>query len=231
MLGSPAQPFADAIRPRDDLGRIAAAIGRVLPAAAVGASALCRAFFGAQEAELVPPIPSVKPCLVIVGTAVAAVADQVTHLVRETGATQIAPTAASLLTASKAHLTALGQSLDDALARGDVVLRFADRPRSGARTSVASALAALVAQCDPVRAGTADMILTGGQTARSVLDALGVDQFTIVAEVSPGAIISRLPSGALLGTRPGSFGGLNSLLELRLAMGTAHSPDLMRSTP
>jgi 4-hydroxythreonine-4-phosphate dehydrogenase len=216
----------------DDLLRIAAATRRVLPAAAFGASALCRAFFhDGQAAASAPLALSRRPCLIVVGTAVPAAVDQVAILVRETGTSELTPAAGELVTASKARLARWRRAIEEALALGDVVLRFSDRPGGHTPTTAASVLATLVAQCAPVTSGAADLILTGGQTARTILDALGVTRFTIATEVGPGAIISELPSGALLGTRPGSFGGLHSLLELRLAMGPAHTPDPMRSQP
>ena len=216
----------------DDLDRIAAATRRVLPAAAIGASALCRAFLGnARAAASAPLAQSPRHCLIVVGTAVPAAVGQVAHLVQETGASEVTPAAGELVTASGAQITGWRRAIEEALARGDVVLRFGDRPRGHTPRAAASALATLVAKCAPVTSGTVDLILTGGQTARSVLDALGVERFTIATEVAPGAIISELPSGALLGTRPGSFGGLDSLLKLRLAMGPAHPHDPMRSSP
>jgi 4-phospho-D-threonate 3-dehydrogenase / 4-phospho-D-erythronate 3-dehydrogenase len=207
----------------DDLTRIAAATRRVLPAAAVGASALCRAFFGPPNSAADPRPPSPRPCLVVAGTAVAAVADQVAVFVRETGALDITIAALELMEASQEQLTGWREKLEMGLTRGDVVLRFGDRPRDRGRVEAAAALASLVASCTRVASGAADLILTGGQTARSTLDALGVSRLTIVTEVRPGMIVSELPSGALVGTRPGSFGGPDSLLELRLAMDPMHA--------
>lgn len=205
-----------------DLAAIATAAQHVLPAAAVGASALCRAFFPGAGPASTARTRSPRPCLVVVGTAIPDVADQVALLVHDTGAADVGFSSREMVACDPAQLAERGRDLDAALAHGDVVVHFSDRPDGPARIEPAAALAALVSQCGRVRSGAADIILTGGQTARSVLDGLGVRSFTVVAEVAPGAIISELPYGALLGTRPGSFGGLASLLDLRLAIGPAH---------
>jgi 4-hydroxythreonine-4-phosphate dehydrogenase len=56
-----------------------------------------------------------------------------------------------------------------------------------------------------------DLVLTGGETARTVLDHLGVTRMEPVAEIHPGAIASITPDGRLVVTRPGSFGDHRSL--------------------
>ncbi|TLF56227.1 hypothetical protein FE391_39555, partial [Nonomuraea sp. KC401] len=60
----------------------------------------------------------------------------------------------------------------------------------------------------------ADLVLTGGETARRVLDALGVREMVPVGQVHHGAVHSRTPDGRSVVTRPGSFGGPDSLLRI-----------------
>jgi 4-hydroxythreonine-4-phosphate dehydrogenase len=55
------------------------------------------------------------------------------------------------------------------------------------------------------------LVLTGGETARAVLDLLGVARMAPVAEIHPGAIASVASGGRLVVTRPGSFGDHRSL--------------------
>ena len=61
--------------------------------------------------------------------------------------------------------------------------------------------------------GRAALVLTGGETARSVLTRLEIT--TIVPEdaVEPGCIVSRADDGRRVITRPGSFGTVTNLLD------------------
>lgn len=63
-------------------------------------------------------------------------------------------------------------------------------------------------------AGTADLILTGGETAREVLDDLGIRHLTPLASAQHGAVVSVSDEGRLVGTKPGSFGDDHALVEL-----------------
>ncbi|WP_457971551.1 4-hydroxythreonine-4-phosphate dehydrogenase PdxA [Arthrobacter sp. D1-17] len=60
----------------------------------------------------------------------------------------------------------------------------------------------------------ADLILTGGETAREVLDAVGLQRLVPLAAVQHGAVLSRADDGTLVGTKPGSFGDDLALLQL-----------------
>ncbi|MBT2548197.1 4-hydroxythreonine-4-phosphate dehydrogenase PdxA [Arthrobacter sp. ISL-65] len=67
-------------------------------------------------------------------------------------------------------------------------------------------------------AADADLILTGGETAREVLDALGVRSLTPLASVQHGAVVSLSDDGRLVGTKPGSFGDSDALVQLYSAI-------------
>jgi 4-hydroxythreonine-4-phosphate dehydrogenase len=56
-----------------------------------------------------------------------------------------------------------------------------------------------------------DLVLTGGETARAVLDRLGVDALEPIHEIHTGAIVSVTSSGRRVVTRPGSFGDRHTL--------------------
>ena len=72
---------------------------------------------------------------------------------------------------------------------------------------------ARVAAAPPV-----DLVLTGGETARRTLDALGVTTLEPIAQVHHGAVQCRTPDGRRVTIRPGSFGGPDGLVEIvRLA--------------
>ena len=79
-------------------------------------------------------------------------------------------------------------------------------------------LARLAASAATGPAATADLILTGGETAREVLDALGVRSLTPLASVQHGAVVSLSDDGRLVGTKPGSFGDDNALVQLYSAI-------------
>jgi 4-hydroxythreonine-4-phosphate dehydrogenase len=68
----------------------------------------------------------------------------------------------------------------------------------------------------------ADLVLTGGETARRVLDTLGVRELIPLDQVHHGAVHSRTPQGHSVVTRPGSFGDADSLLRIA----THLNPDL-----
>jgi 4-hydroxythreonine-4-phosphate dehydrogenase len=67
-------------------------------------------------------------------------------------------------------------------------------------------------------AAAADLILTGGETAREVLDALGVRSLTPLVSVQHGAVVSLSDDGRLVGTKPGSFGDSDALVQLYSAI-------------
>jgi uncharacterized protein YgbK (DUF1537 family) len=59
-----------------------------------------------------------------------------------------------------------------------------------------------------------DLILTGGETAREVLDVLGIRSLEPLDAVQHGAVVSLADDGALVGTKPGSFGDDHALTQL-----------------
>lgn len=58
------------------------------------------------------------------------------------------------------------------------------------------------------------LVLSGGQTARAVLDRLGVTTLDVTAEIHHGAVALRTGDGRTVVTRPGSFGAADSLLRI-----------------
>jgi 4-hydroxythreonine-4-phosphate dehydrogenase len=70
-------------------------------------------------------------------------------------------------------------------------------------------LAAVVAAAPRV-----DLVLTGGETARRALEALGVRELRPVAQVHHGAVQCVTPDGRRVTTRPGSFGGPYGLVQI-----------------
>ena len=73
--------------------------------------------------------------------------------------------------------------------------------------ALARRLARLVAQFAP----NAHYVLTGGETARSVLGALRVSELRLLGEVEPGVPFGITPAGALVCTKAGAFGNQDTL--------------------
>ena len=132
--------------------------------------------------------------LVVVGSAAEIAARQVERLLAD-GAREI-------------RLPFGGQRLEP----GVTVLRPAAGTGADPRAVVAE-LARAVVDLDPGPAG-ADLVLTGGETARRVLDELGIDGLEPLAQIGHGAVRSRTADGRHVVTRPGSFGGVDSLRDI-----------------
>lgn len=73
---------------------------------------------------------------------------------------------------------------------------------------------ALADAVTPVLDGYDAAFLSGGETARAVLDRLGVHSLEVVDEIETGTVVSCRPDGRLVVTRPGSFGDADSLVRV-----------------
>ncbi|WP_323186930.1 nucleotide-binding domain containing protein [Streptomyces sp. NBC_00365] len=87
-------------------------------------------------------------------------------------------------------------------------------PRPGMGRTLSTALGALAA----AHLGRPDLVLTGGETARTTLDALGITELEPLGEIHHGAVHSRTPDGRRVVTRPGSYGAEDSLLRIAVAL-------------
>ncbi|TPQ21082.1 four-carbon acid sugar kinase family protein [Streptomyces sporangiiformans] len=97
----------------------------------------------------------------------------------------------------------------------------------GAARGLVAGLARTVAEA----AHGSDLVLTGGETARRVLDTLGVRELLPVGQIHHGAVHSRTPDGRSVVTRPGSFGDTDSLLRIARALRPPPQPmDVAGST-
>ncbi|HET7397852.1 MAG TPA: four-carbon acid sugar kinase family protein [Intrasporangium sp.] len=79
----------------------------------------------------------------------------------------------------------------------------------GVSRRLTAAFAEVVA---PVAAEFPGVFLSGGETARAVLDRTGVEALTVEAELEPGTVVSSTTAGQLVVTRPGSYGDADSLV-------------------
>ncbi|MEX3102169.1 4-hydroxythreonine-4-phosphate dehydrogenase PdxA [Streptomyces sp. ST1015] len=149
-----------------------------------------------------PPLrPRRRPLLVVVGTAEPTAAAQIAQLVAR-GAHHIAvPLDGPPRWDSTRDLTVLSIDATQGV-------------RPGAAQQALDALTRLAAG----HAGDADLVLTGGETARRVLDALGVPHLTPLGQIHHGAVRAEAPDGRHVVTRPGSFGAADSLLRIAEAL-------------
>lgn len=94
------------------------------------------------------------------------------------------------------------------LGRRDVLLQLEwTRKPAAADRSVARRLGRLVAETAP----RAHYVLTGGETARAVLDALGMREIRLMGEVERGVPFGLAPGGTLVCTKAGAFGSIDTL--------------------
>ncbi|MFI7632725.1 four-carbon acid sugar kinase family protein [Nonomuraea sp. NPDC049400] len=144
--------------------------------------------------------------LVVVGTAEPGAAEQVGSLIGH-GFSNVALDAEDLGATGPAPPTA-ARLVRDALAAGPAVLTV----RGPAPPTLTRTLGEIVREA--LGGLPADLVLTGGETARKVLDALGVRELIPLDQVHHGAVHSRTPQGHSVVTRPGSFGDADSLLRM-----------------
>jgi uncharacterized protein YgbK (DUF1537 family) len=150
--------------------------------------------------------PQSKTVLTVVGTVAPVAAGQVEALVAG-GARPITVDARALL-----HDKADIEPVQRALGRGSAVVTIGGVVDPAEGQAISAALGHFIAQAE---AGLRpDLVLTGGETARSVVDAIGLTALHPVHEIHHGAVASVASDGRRVVTRPGSFGTANSLVDI-----------------
>ncbi|MFD8862840.1 four-carbon acid sugar kinase family protein [Streptomyces sp. NPDC059590] len=191
-------------------GGLAAALGRHL---AGGTSPQD----GEPPQDDVPPTPAAledpRPLLVVVGTAEPSAAEQIRRLAADGAAVLRLPVEALCADGPAAPIAPPPLSADGVTVLTPAPTRAPFSPRRLVH-GLARAVAAAVARHD----GSVDLVLTGGETARRVLDALGVTELHPVGQVHHGAVHLRTPDGRSVVTRPGSFGDADSLRQIVQAL-------------
>lgn len=154
--------------------------------------------------------------LLVVGSASGPAREQLQNLAAA-GVPVIALLPADLLSGT-ADPTPLGNALQSGPA---AVTLDASTVDSAASSRIAAALATAIAPLAAER----PLMLTGGETARCVLNELGVQQLAVLGEVEHGAVLSLTPAGVPVVTRPGSFGSPDSFRTIVAALaGHPESP-------
>lgn len=204
-LFGPDVTVADAVTDAD----LDAIVGSVAPGTQlVGTSALAAALARTLPAQAPAPV-SRRPSaglLAVVGTAHPHAAEQVRRLVG-TGVRHLPLSAGALLggTADPADVRL-------ALTAGPAVVTVEGEVRPERARELSCAIGRLVA--DALAGHRPDLVLTGGETARAVIDAIGLTDLRPIHEVHHGAVVSVASDGRSVATRPGSFGDGDSLVAI-----------------
>jgi uncharacterized protein YgbK (DUF1537 family) len=77
---------------------------------------------------------------------------------------------------------------------------------TGAGAEDVAVVGRLARNLAPRAAAAGALVATGGDTARALLDALGVERLDVLGELEPGVVASRVPDGPIVVTKAGSFG-------------------------
>ena len=207
-----------------DLDAALAAARRVPGVQLVGTAALTAAL--ARTLDAISPVPIAESnwhsvILTVVGTGARNATAQVAALVGA-GAVPITVAADELLTG-----TAESSRLAEALAtHAQVVLTITGSVPAAQRTALASRLGAHVAAVDRGATRRPDLVLTGGETARAVIDALGYDALRPVDVVHHGAVVSVASDGRRIVTRPGSFGDPDSFVDITAHLSSSRADEI-----
>lgn len=188
----------------------------------VGSAGLMRALVRAGEPEVVPTSAPVwaaagRPILVAVGSASSVSHTQFDALAEEKGVVPVTiPPSALRESSAPEHVQPYAQTLDAALASGSDVavtirgeeVNFEEGPQ------LAAALAALVA---PHLSRAGGLIVTGGETARAILDRASISGLRMQGEIEPGAPIGVSTGDIAIPviTKAGAFGDRTTLKRCR----------------
>ena len=157
------------------------------------------------------PEGTARPVLAVVGSASATAQAQLAQLEAQNFMViRLHPLYAGASGAYATQLEETRQALGEGL--NVAVTLAAARVDPAKALSIVQALSTFGAEA--AKGTRADLILTGGETAREVLDAVGHQRLVPLAAVQHGAVLSRADDGTLVGTKPGSFGDDLALLQL-----------------
>lgn len=190
----------------------------------VGSAGLMRALVRAREGEFIPrTIPSraaAKPILVVVGSASTVSLTQSDVLAEEEGVISLSILPSALREGSlREQAEPYAKALDAALSSGaDVLVTIRGEPVNFQEgPQIAANLAKLIG---PRLCRAGGLIVTGGETARAILDEAGISALKVYGELEPGA-----PFGVAIGdiavpvvTKAGAFGDRMTLKRCRAVL-------------
>lgn len=185
-----------------------------------------------------PATDTARSLLFVLGTRAPGLPAQLTKLSAAHSAQTVLVRPDELLTDPEAVCVRLAELSRDGVAGVFVVALDPTAPADPNRSrALTEALADVVA---PMLDRYDAAFLSGGETARAVLDRLDVGSLEVLGEIGTGetgtgSVVSRRPGGRLVVTRPGSFGDPSSLARvaahLRGAPSTSPAPGAAQTTP
>lgn len=199
-----------------DLDLLAAAslerAGGVVWAGSAGlARALLGALTGSAAASQAPHPAAAGPLLIVAGTPAPETAAQVAALLAGGTAAAVELGAEP----SQNELARAASAVAELLAAGRDVLLHAPAGSDASTSAALGAVAGTAAQLAP----PGGLVLTGGETARRVCEALGMTGIELVSELEPGIPAGHGAPGRLpVVTKAGAFGGPAALVDACAAL-------------
>jgi 4-hydroxythreonine-4-phosphate dehydrogenase len=149
------------------------------------------------------------PTLFVVGSSASATREQASRLaaMRDVVTVRVAPAMFLNSQATASPILEELQSNRDVL----VLLDESERYSADETQSLTRALSKMIAPCVPVLGG---LVATGGETARAILDDLGIQSLRLLGEVEPGlpfSVADKWPQFPVL-TKAGAFGSPQTLV-------------------
>lgn len=201
-----------------DLDRVAAAALALPGPTLVGSGGLAAALgrLAGRHDDAAPgptPLPHGMPVLAVIGSAEESARAQVDRLVQVGGERVVVETHTEPEALAHEVIAALGRSpvaLTVTAARAD------SDPPAAVVSRIARTVAAVIDALPHAR-----LFLTGGHTARTVLNALDVRRLDLVARLDVATVHCRTDDGRDVITRPGSLGTAAALVEAVVHLGGA----------
>lgn len=149
--------------------------------------------------------PPVGPILFVVGTAAPAARVQLEWLARYLA------TVVELEPDQLADPDAAARDVSTRTAGRTAAVHLTDARGAARSPDVVAALARVVG---PAAREHRALVLTGGETARAVLAAIGVGELYVREAWGDGVVVSTAPGGRVVVTKPGAFGHPRALVQI-----------------
>jgi uncharacterized protein YgbK (DUF1537 family) len=207
-----------------DLDRVIAAVAGIPDLVLVGSAGLAAALartlpIAGDPASQGPGTSTADRVLAVIGSAARSIRNQL-DAIAQLNPEVISVRPADLIDPSGAGIAIVTKAVANSTSAVVVVVVDSGATiEPGRSRAVAAELSRAVASGASQFGG---LMLTGGETARRVLDRMGVSELEPLFAVHHGAVVCASPNGQLIATRPGSFGDQNSLLSIIRALQAGH---------